>query len=350
MPGSSIGTKFKVTTWGESHGPAIGAVIQGCPPNLKLTEKDIQREINRRKPAKSSKISTTRREEDKVKILSGVFENRTTGTPISLIIENKDVRSKDYAKIKNVYRPGHADYTYDLKYGIRDYRGGGRASGRETLSRVMAGAIAKKILKEKTKTEIFGHTIQVGNIKADKFNRPYIEKNELRCADKEKTEKMLNLIEKIRKEGDSIGAIIEIIVKRPPKGLGDPVFNKLDAELAAAMMSIGAVKGVEIGTGFKAAEMKGSENNDQITIKKGKITPLSNNCGGILGGISTGQDIIIRLAIKPVPSISKKLQTITNKGKNTTVQTIGRHDTCLAPRIIPVAESMAAIVLADKIL
>ncbi len=350
MPGSSIGTKFRVTTWGESHGPAIGAVIQGCPPNLKLTEKDIQREINRRKPAKSSKISTTRREEDKVKILSGVFENRTTGTPISLIIENKDVRSKDYAKIKNVYRPGHADYTYDLKYGIRDYRGGGRASGRETLSRVMAGAIAKKILKEKAKTEIFGHTIQVGNIKADKFNKSYIEKNELRCADKEKTKKMLNLIEKIRKEGDSIGAIIEIIVKRPPKGLGDPVFNKLDAQLAASMMSIGAVKGVEIGTGFKSAEMKGSENNDQITIKKGKITPLSNNCGGILGGISTGQDIVIRLAIKPVPSISKKLQTVTNKGKNTTVQTIGRHDTCLAPRIIPVAESMAAIVLADKLL
>ncbi|MFH1533373.1 MAG: chorismate synthase [Nitrospirota bacterium] len=350
MTGSSIGTNFKVTTWGESHGPAIGAVIQGCPPNLKLTEKDIQIEIDRRKPAKSSKISTTRREKDKVKILSGVFQNLTTGTPISLIVENKDIRSKDYEKIKNIYRPGHADLTYDLKYGIRDYRGRGRASGRETLARVMAGAIAKKILKEKTKTEIFGHTIQVGNIKAEKFTKPYIEKNELHCADKENTKKMIKLIEKTRKEGDSIGSIIEIIIKSPPKGLGDPVFDKLDAELAKAMMSIGAVKGVEIGSGFKAAGMKGSENDDQMVAKSGKIKALSNNCGGILGGISTGENIIIRLAIKPVPSISKKLKTVTNKGKNTTIKTLGRHDCCLAPRIIPVAESMAAIVLADKLL
>lgn len=347
MSGSSIGTKFVVTTWGESHGKALGAVIQGCPPNLKLTEKDIQREVDRRKPAKSSKISTTRREKDKVKILSGVFENHTTGTPISLLVENKDTRSKDYEKIKNIYRPGHADYTYDLKYGIRDYRGGGRASGRETIARVMAGAIAKKILKEKAKTEIFGHTIQVGDIKAKKFLKSIIEKNELRCADKEKSKEMIKLVETVRKEGDSIGSIIEIIISRPPKGLGDPVFNKLDAQLAKAMMSIGAVKGVEIGLGFHAAKMTGSQNDDQMTIKKGKITPLSNNCGGILGGISTGQDIIIRLAIKPVPSISKNLKTVTNKGKNISIRTLGRHDCCLAPRIIPVAESMAAIVLTD---
>ena len=351
MTGSSIGTNFKVTTWGESHGPAIGAVVQGCPPNLKLTEKDIQIEVDRRKPAKSSKISTTRREKDKVKILSGIFQNHTTGTPISLIVENKDIRSKDYEKIKNIYRPGHADFAYDLKYGIRDYRGGGRASGRETLARVMAGAIAKKILKEKAKTEVFGHTIQVGDIKVQKFDKSYIEKNELRCADKEKGNEMIKLIEKVRlNEGDSIGSIIEIIIKTSPKGLGEPVFSKLDAELAKAMMSIGAVKGVEIGSGFHAAEMKGSENSDQMATKNGKIKALSNNCGGILGGISTGEDIIIRLAIKPVPSISKKLKTVTNKGKNTTIQTLGRHDCCLAPRIIPVAESMAAIVLTDMLL
>jgi chorismate synthase len=348
MTGSSIGTKFKVTTWGESHGPAIGAVVQGCPPNLKLSEKDIQKEVDRRKPAKSSKISTTRREKDKVQILSGLFEGKTTGTPISLIVENKDTRSKDYKKIKNVYRPGHADFAYDLKYGIRDYRGGGRSSGRETLARVMAGAIAKQILKEKAKAEVFGHTIQVGNIKVNKFNKSFIEKNELRCADRDKCKEMIEFIKKVRfNEGDSIGSIIEIIVKNPPKGLGEPVFDKLDAELAKAMMSIGAVKGVEIGSGFHSAEMKGSENNDQMYTKNGKIKALTNNCGGILGGISTGEDIVIRLAIKPVPSISKKLKTVTNKGKNTTVQTLGRHDCCLAPRIIPVAESMAAIVLAD---
>lgn len=348
MRGSSIGSKFIVTTWGESHGPALGAVIQGCPPNLKLTEKDIQIEVDRRKPSKNSKISTTRREKDKVNILSGVFENMTTGTPISLLVENKDTRSKDYKKIKDTYRPGHADLTYDLKYGIRDYRGGGRASGRETLARVMAGAIAKKILKENEKTEIFGHTIQIGRIKAKKFNKSYIEKNELRCADKEATKEMMKLIEIVRfKEGDSIGSIIEIIIKNPPKGLGEPVFSKLDAELAKAMMSIGAVKGVEIGSGFHSAETKGSENDDQMIAKNGKITPLSNNCGGILGGISTGEDIVIRLAIKPVPSISKELKTVTNKGKNTTIKTLGRHDCCLSPRIIPVAESMAAIVLAD---
>lgn len=351
MTGSSIGTNFKVTTWGESHGPAIGAVVQGCPPNLKLTEKDIQIEVDRRKPSKSSKISTTRREKDRVRILSGIFQNRTTGTPISLIVENKNIRSKDYEKIKNIYRPGHADFTYDLKYGIRDYRGGGRASGRETIARVMAGAIAKKILKEKAKTYIFGHTVQVGNIKAEKFDKSYIEKNELRCADREKAKEMIKLVEKIRlNEGDSIGSIVEIIVKSPPKGLGEPVFSKLDAELAKAMMSIGAVKGVEIGSGFHSAELKGSENDDQMMSKNGKISSLSNNAGGILGGISTGEDIVLRLAIKPVPSISKELKTVTNKAKNTTIKTLGRHDCCLAPRIIPVAEAMAAIILTDLFL
>lgn len=356
MPGNTFGTLFRITTWGESHGPATGVVIDGCPANLALTEKDIQTEVNRRKPAIGSKISTTRRETDQVQILSGVFEGKTTGTPISLIVQNEDMRSKDYSNIKNLYRPAHADYTYDLKYGFRDYRGGGRASGRETLARVMAGAIAKKILKNKVKTEIFGHTIQVGEIKAKTFLseklsklRQTIEKNELHCADPAAAAKMQKFIEKIRlTEGDSIGAIIEIIIKNPPKGLGEPVFDKLDAELAKAMMSIGAVKGVEIGAGFKAATLKGSQNNDQMRQKGGKVKFLSNNSGGILGGISTGEDITIRLAIKPVPSISLKLKTISKSGKNAEIATLGRHDCCLAPRIIPVAESMAALVIVDK--
>lgn len=357
MPGNTFGTLFKITTWGESHGPATGTIIDGCPAGLALSENDIQKEVNRRRPAQKSKISTTRREKDKVHILSGVFEGKTTGTPISLLVYNEDARSQDYSKIKDIYRPSHADYTYDLKYGFRDYRGGGRASGRETLARVMAGAIAKKLLKIKVKTEIFGHTVQIGDIKAAKFNRSEIEKNELRCADPDAAAKMLKLIEKIRHlSGDSIGAIIEIIIKNPPKALGEPVFDKLDAELAKAMMSIGAVKGVEIGAGFKVAGMKGSENNDQMKATKSPIPPtkrndvcfLSNNSGGIIGGISTGEDIIIRLAIKPVPSISLKLKTIDKKGKNTLIQTLGRHDCCLAPRIIPVAEAMAALVIADK--
>lgn len=347
MSGNTFGHIFRITTWGESHGPATGVVIDGCPAGLALTENDIQKEVNRRKPAEGSKISTTRREEDKVEILSGIFEGKTTGTPISLIVFNKDTRSQDYSKIKELYRPGHADLTYDLKYGFRDYRGGGRSSGRETLARVMAGAIAQKLLKQVNKTEIIGHTIQVGNIIAKEFDKSFIEKNELHCADRKITSKMSKLIEKLRfKEGDSIGAIIEIIIKNPPKGLGEPVFDKLDAKLAQAMMSIGSIKGVEIGSGFKAAALKGSENNDQIQ-KNGKVKFLSNHSGGILGGISSGEDIVIRLAIKPVPSISKKLQTISKSGKNTFIQTLGRHDCCLAPRIIPVAQAMAGLVLAD---
>jgi chorismate synthase len=347
MAGNTFGKNFRITTWGESHGIATGVIIDGCPAKLPITAKEIQKEVNRRKPAAGSKISTTRREEDKVEILSGVFEGKTTGTPISLMVYNKDTRSKDYSKIKDIYRPGHADIAYDLKYGFRDYRGGGRSSGRETLARVMAGAIAKKILK-KNKTEIYGHTIQVGNVKAKNFLKSEIEKNPLQCADKTAGAKMAKLVEKIRfKEGDSIGAIIEIIIKKPLTGLGEPVFDKLDAELAKAMMSIGAVKGVEIGAGFKVVNMKGSENNDQMRANKAKVKFLNNNSGGILGGISTGADIVIRLAIKAVPSISKELKTINSKGKNTKVKTLGRHDCCLAPRIIPVAESMAALVLVN---
>ncbi len=352
MSSNTFGSRFVVSTWGESHGEALGAVVDGCPPGIKLSESDIQKELNRRRPAEKSKVSTTRREKDQVKILSGVFEGKTTGTPISMVVFNEDAQSKDYNDIKNKYRPGHADFTYNLKYkGYNDYRGGGRSSGRETIARVMAGAIAKKVLKEKFGTEIFGHTLQIGEIKAKTFNKSFIEKNELRTADKDSLKEMNKKIEEVRfKSGDTLGAVIELIIKNPPSGLGNPVFDKLDADLAKALISIGAVKGIEFGAGFRAATMLGSEHNDQMKKNGSKIEFLSNNSGGILGGISTGQDIIMKLAIKPVPSTSIELKTVTNKGKNTTIKTLGRHDCCLAPRIIPVAESMAAITLLDKIL
>jgi len=349
MAGNTYGKLFKITTWGESHGKALGVVIDGCPPNIPLSEKDIQKEVDKRKP--TSTASTSRKEEDKVEILSGVFEGKTTGTPISIIVYNKDQKSVDYNSIKNLFRPGHADYTYELKYGIRDYRGGGRSSGRETISRVMAGAIAKKIMSDKYRTEIFGHTIQIGEIKASKFDKKHLERSELKCADGQAEKEMLKLINNLKAAGDSVGAIVEIVIKNPPKGLGEPVFDKLDAELAKAMMSIGAVKGVAIGSGFDAAIKKGSENNDQMMTcrnsNKSSIKFLSNNCGGILGGISTGEDIIIKLAVKPVSSIPFTQKTITKNGKDAIIKTLGRHDICLAPRIIPIAESMSALVLLD---
>ncbi len=349
MPGNTFGKKFCITTWGESHGPAVGVIIDGCPAKLPLSEKDIQREVDRRKPS-SSRVSTSRKEDDKVEILSGVFEGKTTGMPISILIRNKDAHSQDYSKIKDLYRPGHADYTYDLKYEFRDYRGGGRSSGRETVARVAAGAIAKKILKLKNKTEIFGHTLQIANIKAAKFDKNFIEKNEFRCADKSASEKMNKFITKLRTLGDTAGAIIEIIIKNPPAGLGMPVFDKLEADLAKAMLSIGAVKGFEIGSGFSGVTLKGSEHNDQIQMKNSKVNFLSNHAGGTLGGISTGQDIVMRLAIKPVSSIPKPQKTISKSHKNAIIQTFGRHDCCIAPRVIPVAEAMAALVLVDHLL
>jgi chorismate synthase len=353
MAGNSIGTVFKVTTWGESHGPALGMVIDGCPAGIPITEKDIQAEVDRRKP-KDPSISTTRKEEDKIEILSGLFEGKTTGMPISIMVRNKDSRSQDYDKFKNTFRPGHADFTYEIKYGHHDYRGGGRSSGRETVSRIMAGAVAKKALAsfpESKDMKIYGHTVQVDEIYAEEFDKAEIEKNTLRCADKEASKKMLKTAEKARKEGDSIGSIIEIVIENPPMGLGRPVFEKLDAELAKAFMSIGAVKGVEFGTGFDVAFTKGSENNDEMeSHKDGSFSFTSNNSGGILGGISNGNTIVARLAIKPAPSISKTQKTITSSGENTEISVTGRHDSCLAPRVIPVAESMAAIVILDQIL
>lgn len=314
MPGNTFGTIFKVTTWGESHGKALGAIVDGCPAGLKLDEKDIQTDLDRRKP-NASKMSTKRKESDKVEILSGVFEGKTTGMPISMVVWNQNARSKDYSELKNVYRPGHADMVYQEKYGIRDYRGGGRSSGRETVSRVMAGAIAKKILA-KHKCMIKGSVLSTGELKS----------------------------------GDSCGGLAEIIVKNPPKGLGEPVFDKLDADLAKAIMSIGAIKGFEIGAGFKVAQMLGSENNDEFEMRGRRIRTKTNNAGGILGGISTGEDIIIKFPVKPPASIAKEQKTVTLRGRSKSISIKGRHDACIVPRVIPVAESMIAITLVDHLL
>jgi len=349
MAGSTFGSLYRVTTWGESHGPAMGAVVDGCPPGLTLNEKDIQKEMNRRKPGQSA-VGTSRSEDDKVRILSGVFEGKTTGTPISLMIENKDQKSADYSRIKDVYRPGHADLSFDLKFGIRDYRGGGRTSGRETAARVMAGAIAKKYLRTKNKTEILGYTVQVGALKASKFDAKEIERNPVRCADKFAAGKMEKYILVLKANGDSTGGIAEFVVKNPPAGLGEPVFDKLQADLAKALFSIGTVKGVEFGRGFETAIMKGSENNDRIIKKAGKTTTSTNNAGGIYGGISIGTDIIIRVAAKPASSIMKEQKTVDRRGAAATVKVEGRHDACILPRLIPVAESMIAITLMDHYL
>jgi chorismate synthase len=350
MPGNSFGTLFRITTWGESHGPAIGVTIDGCPAGLKISETDIQKELDRRKPGQS-KITTPRNETDKVEILSGIFEGKTTGTPISLVIFNENQKSGDYDELKNKYRPSHADFAYDAKYGFRDHRGGGRASARETIGRVAAGAIAKKILKN---VEILAYVKQIYTVKTDidpnKVTSKQIESNIVRCPDAKAAEKMIKEIEKARELGDSLGGIIECVIRKVPAGLGSPVFEKLDARLAQAMLSIPAVKGFEIGSGFGAIDMKGSEHNDAIIAEKGKIRTLTNNAGGIVGGISNGMDIIFRVAFKPTSSISQNQQTITKAGKNTSIELQGRHDPCVLPRAVPIVEAMAALVLADEYL
>jgi len=346
MSGNSIGQLFKVTTWGESHGEAIGCVIEGVPSNINLDEEYIQTFLDRRKPGQS-KYTTQRKEDDKVKILSGVFNKKTTGTPISLVIYNKDQKSKDYEKIKNKFRPGHADYTYQMKYGIRDHRGGGRASARETAMRVAAGAIAHKILGKKIKVR--GALIQIGEKKINfkNWNWNEVGKNNFFCPDKETIKKWEEYLLKIRKEGSSVGAVIQITATGIPVGLGEPVFKKIDALIAQAIMSIPAVKGVELGAGFKSAELRGEENADEMVFENNKIQFKSNNAGGSLGGISSGQDIIIKFAVKPTSSILTKKKTINLKNKNTTIITKGRHDPCVGIRAVPVGEAMVAIVLAD---
>ena len=350
MSFNTFGKLFRFSTWGESHGPAIGCVVDGCPPNISLKEQDIQIELDKRKPGQS-KFTTQRKEDDKVQILSGVFEGKTTGTPISLIIYNKDVRSKDYGNIKDKFRPGHADYTYFKKYGIRDYRGGGRSSARETAARVAAGAIAKLVLQKKLgkKFKVIGAVTQLGILGCDtnQWNDNTISRNPFFCPDKS----MLKLWEKyllgVRKSGSSCGAIIEVRARGIPAGLGAPIYSKLDSDIAMGMMSINAVKGVEIGAGFNSAGLSGTQNADELRMNNGKPHFLSNNSGGILGGISNGDDIIVRIAIKPTSSILKTVQSINSDGQEIDLKTKGRHDPCVGIRGVPVAEAMLACVLAD---
>ena len=353
MASNTSGKIFNFTTWGESHGKSIGCVIDGVPSKISLTENDIQIYLNKRKPGQS-KYTTQRKEEDKVKILSGVFEGLTTGHPISLIINNNDQRSKDYSKIKDIFRPGHADFTYWSKYGIRDYRGGGRSSARETAMRVAAGAIARKIMNEKIKNnyKIRGALVQIGNSQIDynNWNDEFIEKNDFFSPDEKIVDTWESLISKSRKDGSSLGAIIELRCYGMPIGLGEPVYDKLDAELAKAIMSINAVKGVEIGNGFKSVNESGISNVDEMRIKDNKPIFLSNNNGGILGGISTGQDLVIRFCVKPTSSIVSSRKTINTSLEEIEISTKGRHDPCVGIRAVPVGEAMMATTLADHCL
>ncbi len=350
MAGNSFGSLFRFTTWGESHGPAIGVVIDGCPSRIPLTEADIQPFLDKRKPGQSS-LTTQRQEADTVKILSGTFEGLTTGTPISLMIENTDQRSKDYSEIKDKFRPGHADYTYQAKYGIRDYRGGGRASARETACRVAAGAVARKILGDGI--TVRGAIVQIGEHIVDRseWNWGEVDRNPVFSPNAKAAVFWQNYLEEIRKGGQSVGAVVEVHASGVPAGWGEPVYDKLDSELARALMSINAVKGVEIGSGFAAAALMGSMNADEMRKgKDGKPVFLSNHAGGILGGISTGQDIVARFALKPTSSILTPRQTIDVNGENTEIVTKGRHDPCVGLRAVPVGEAMMACVLADAML
>jgi chorismate synthase len=345
MSGNSIGKLFTVTSFGESHGLALGCIVDGCPPGLEISEEDLQRDLDRRKPG-TSRFTTQRQEADSIKILSGVFEGRTTGTPIGLMIENTDQRSKDYGKIKEQFRPAHADYTYHQKYGVRDYRGGGRSSARETAMRVAAGAIAKKYLFEKHGVQIRGYMSQLGPIKIENFDWEEVHRNPFFCPDASKVAELESYMAALSKEGNSIGARINVVASGVPVGLGEPVFDRLDADIAHALMSINAVKGVEIGAGFACIEQKGTEHRDEITPEGF----LSNNAGGVLGGIASGQDILASIALKPTSSLRIPGRSIDVHGQPTEVITTGRHDPCVGIRATPIAEAMLAIVLMDHLL
>jgi chorismate synthase len=349
MAGNKFGSLFSIMTFGESHGPYIGVVIDGITPGIPIDIGEIQKEMNRRRPGQS-KLTTPRDEKDRAEIISGIFEGKTTGTPICILIKNEDQRSKDYSKLKDIFRPGHAAYTYLKKYGIFDYRGGGRASGRETATRVAAGALAKQVLKEYG-IEFRAFTRRIGPIEAQETRYDFIEQNPVRCGDPEAARKMEDYIREIAEEGDSIGGVVELHIRGLPAGLGDPVFEKLDAELAHGLMSIGAVKGIEFGAGFRVAEIRGSENNDVFHVnEKGDVVPETNHAGGILGGISTGRDVVLRLAVKPPSSIKKPQQTVDRFGNDFSLSVEGRHDPCICPRVVPVAEAMAALVILDLLL
>ena len=349
---NSFGHLFRVATWGESHGDAIGATVDGCPPGIKLSEADIQPWLDRRRPGQS-KYTTQRKELDEVQILSGTFEGITTGTPIQLLIKNQDHRSKDYSEISNTFRPGHADLTYHLKYGLRDYRGGGRSSARETASRVAAGGIARKILAALVpELEITGYLVRIGKMEIDRknFSAKAIEENDFWCPDSAIVPHWEKYIKNLRKSGNSVGAMIEIVVRGVPAGLGAPLYAKMDADLASGLMSINAVKGVEIGIGMRAAEIEGIENADEIFLEEDKILFTSNNAGGVLGGITSGQDIITRFAVKPTSSILSEKKSISKEGSPTTVSTKGRHDPCVGIRAVPVGEAMVACIILDHFL
>ncbi len=344
MAGNTFGQIFRVTTFGESHGVALGAIVDGCPAGLPLSEEEIQKDLDRRRPGQSPWV-TQRRESDHVQILSGTFEGRSTGTPIALLIRNEDAKPKDYEQIKDLFRPGHADYTYFKKYGFRDYRGGGRASARETVARVAAGAIARKIVAREG-VRVIGYVVQVGPIKIKTVDYAQVDQNPFFCPDAEAVVEMERILQQVRSEKDSIGAMIEVVALGVPPGWGEPVFDKLDAALASAMMSINAVKGVEIGTGFGVVELRGSQNCDALTPAGFR----TNHAGGILGGISNGDTVVVRLAVKPTSSIAIEQETIDTEGRPAKIITRGRHDPCVGLRAVPIAEAMMALVLADQCL
>lgn len=352
MTGNSFGTLFKITTCGESHGGAIGVIVDGCPPGIAISADDIQKELDRRKPGQSS-ITTPRNERDTIHILSGIFEGKTTGTPILLLAYNTDMQPNDYETLKNIYRPSHADFTYMMKYGRRDFRGSGRASARETLARVAAGAIAKKFLKS-FNIEIMSYVEQVGELRTlidhTTVTQKAIESNIIRCPDPLIANQMIQLIETIKNEGDSIGGVIKCVIRHIIPGLGEPVFDKISADLAKAMLSINAVKGFEIGSGFSGASMRGSDHNDRMIIKNGKPTFISNHAGGTLGGISTGEDIYFRVAFKPVSTIRKQQHTVNLQNEEVILAAEGRHDPCVLPRSVPIVDAMAALVIMDHYL
>ena len=345
MSGNSFGKSFVVTSFGESHGGAIGCIVDGCPPGLELDESDLQHDLDRRKPG-TSRHTTQRREGDCVQILSGTFEGRTTGTPICLLVHNEDQRSKDYSAIMNLFRPGHADYTYQQKYGIRDYRGGGRSSARETAMRVAAGGIAKKFLREKCGIEVRGYLAQLGPLKPAAFDWRQVDRNPFFCPDAELVPQLEKYMDALRKEGESIGARVTVVASGVPPGLGEPIFDRIDADIAHAMMSINAVKGVEIGAGFGSVELKGTQNRDEITPEGF----LSNHAGGTLGGITSGQDVVVSIALKPTSSIHLAGRTVDIDGNAVEIRTKGRHDPCVGIRATPIAEAMLAIVLMDHYL
>lgn len=354
MAGNSFGQLFRIATFGESHGGAVGVVVDGCPPGLAISEEYIQKQLDRRKPGQSS-ITTPRAEQDEIHIMSGVFEGKTTGTPIMLVAHNKDVRSQDYDELKQLYRPGHADYTFEKKYGIRDWKGSGRASARETLARVAAGAIAQKYLAEHLGITFLSYVQQVGAISTDidykKVTPEMVESNIVRCPDDKAAKQMIKLIETVQGEGDSIGGVIFGCIKNPPVGLGEPVFDKISADLAKAMMSINAVKGFELGSGFGGVGMRGSQHNDEFyTDTAGRVRTRTNNAGGTLGGISNGEDIYFRIAIKPVSTIKKLQRTVDRSGQGVLLEASGRHDPCVLPRAVPIVDAMAALVVIDHYL